>query len=87
VLFFLDGIIKGPKRTIVTVENLSFCCYFLVSVCAAAVECTVSGRHSQGPPFPASVVIFIMLMLLHTNEVLINKKLGPAGLMKQLLAK
>ena len=37
---------------------------------------TVSGRHSQGPPFPASVVIFIMLMLLHTKEVLINKKLG-----------
>ena len=36
----------------------------------------VSGRHSQGPPFPASVVIFIMLMLLHTIEVLINKELG-----------
>src|SRR6218665_2371839 len=36
----------------------------------------VSGRHSQGPPFPASVVIFIMLMLLRTKEVLINKKLG-----------
>jgi len=35
----------------------------------------VSGRHSQGPPFPASVVIFIMLMLLQTKEVLINKKL------------
>ena len=34
------------------------------------------GRHSQGPPFPASVFIFIMLMLLHTKEVLINKKLG-----------
>ena len=34
------------------------------------------GRDSQGPPFPASVVIFIILMLLHTKEVLINKKLG-----------
>jgi len=34
------------------------------------------GRHSQGPPFPASVVIFIMLMLLRTKEVLVNKKLG-----------
>jgi len=34
------------------------------------------GRHSQGPPFPASVVIFRMLMLLRTKEVLINKKLG-----------
>jgi len=28
------------------------------------------------PPFPASVVIFILLMLLHAKEVLINKKLG-----------
>src|SRR6218665_1055697 len=36
----------------------------------------VSGRHSQEPPFPGSVVIFIMLMLLYAKEVLINKKLG-----------
>ena len=42
----------------------------------SAIRNSVSGRHSQGPPFPASVVIFIMLMLLHTKEVLINKELG-----------
>jgi len=40
------------------------------------LQVTVSGRHSQGPPFPASIVIFIMLMLLRTKEVFINKKLG-----------
>jgi len=40
------------------------------------ITITVSGRHFQGPLFPASVVIFIMLVLLHMKEVLINKKLG-----------
>ena len=64
----------GPQFS---VQNLTNSAENLVNY-AADHGNTVSGRHSQGPPFPASVIIFIglMLMLLHTKEVLINKKLG-----------
>src|SRR6218665_2090874 len=57
-----------------------YCCV----IQPVGVQCPLTSSLGEFPgyrggirqPFPASVVIFIMLMLLHTKEVLINKKLG-----------